>query len=135
MRYDVAGNFRQFPAFLKHNRRLVQEVEELESRTRRRDILVDEQALVDFYLERLPQGLYTAASLAAWLKRHPDKERELYMTREVLIAKDPGVAVGEQFPDHLDWEGMRLRLSYQFEPGNAADGVSVTIPVALLNRG
>jgi ATP-dependent helicase HrpA len=130
----VAGNFRLFPPFLKHNRRLVQEVEELESRTRRRDILVDEQALVDFYHERLPQGMYTAASLSAWLKRHPDKASGLYMTREVLMAKDPGVAVGEQFPDHLDWEGTRLRLSYQFEPGNAADGVSVTIPVALLNR-
>jgi ATP-dependent helicase HrpA len=130
----VAGNFRQFPKFLKHNRRLVQEVEELESRTRRRDILVDEQALFAFYDERLPQHLYTAASLQSWLQRNPDAERSLYMTREVLLARDPGAAVGEQFPDHLIWEDMRFRLSYQFEPGQAADGVSVTIPVALLNR-
>ena len=130
----VAGNFRQFPQFLKHNRRLVQELEELESRTRRRDILVDEQALFDFYNERLPEKLYTATSLQSWLKRNPEAERSLYMTREVLVARDPGSAVGEQFPDHLDWEDMRFRLSYQFEPGQAADGVSVTIPVALLNR-
>ena len=130
----VTGNFRQFPQFLKHNRRLVQELEELESRTRRRDILVHEQALFDFYNERLPENLYTATSLQSWLKRNPEAERSLYMTREVLVARDPGSAVGEQFPDHLDWEDMRFRLSYQFEPGQAVDGVSVTIPVALLNR-
>jgi len=130
----VAGNFRQYPTFLKHNRRLVQELEELESRTRRRDILADEQVLFAFYDERLPRDLYTAASLQSWLKRNPDGERVLYMTREVLTARDPGPAVGEQFPDQLQWEDMRFKLSYQFEPGQAADGVSVTVPVALLNR-
>ncbi|MCB1687760.1 MAG: ATP-dependent RNA helicase HrpA [Halioglobus sp.] len=130
----VAGRFRQYPKFLKHNRREVQAVEELESRTRRRDILVDEQVLFEFYDERLPEGMYTAASLQSWLKRNPDREQSLYLTREVLVARDPGEAVGEQFPDHLAWEDMRFKLSYQFEPGQVADGVSVTIPVALLNR-
>ncbi len=130
----VTGNFRQLPRFLQHNRRLVRELEELESRTRRRDILVDEQALFDFYNERLPHNITTASSLQSWLKRHPDAERTLYMTREMLLARDPGAAVGEQFPDHLVWQDMRLGLSYQFEPGQASDGVSVTVPVALLNR-
>jgi ATP-dependent helicase HrpA len=130
----VAGNWHRPPEFLRHNRRLVQEVEELESRTRRRDILVDEEALFEFYHARLPATLTTAASLHVWLKRNPARARELYMPRAVLIAKDPGDAVGEQFPDHLDFEDLRLRLSYHFEPGHAADGVSVTIPVALLNR-
>ncbi|MCB1705958.1 MAG: ATP-dependent RNA helicase HrpA [Halioglobus sp.] len=130
----VAGNFRQYPKFLKHNRRLVQELEELESRTRRRDILVDEQALFEFYDERLPESMVTATALRTWLKRNPEGERSLYMTREVLIARDPGAAVGEQFPNELEWEDMRFKLSYQFEPGQEADGVSVTIPVALLNR-
>tara|TARA_B110000503_G_scaffold39815_1_gene65396 strand:+ start:3705 stop:7451 length:3747 start_codon:yes stop_codon:yes gene_type:complete len=130
----VAGNFRQYPKFLKHNRRLVKELEELESRTRRRDILVDEQALFKFYDERLPEDMVTAASLQSWLKRNLDGERTLYMTREVLVARDPGEAVGEQFPNHLEWQDMRFKLSYQFEPGQETDGVSVTIPVALLNR-
>jgi ATP-dependent helicase HrpA len=130
----VPGNVRPMPAFLKHNRRLVQELEELETRTRRRDILVDEQLLFDFYAERLPEGMYTAAALQSWLKRNPDGERGLYMTREILVARDPGEAAFEQFPDHLVWEDMRFKLSYQFEPGQAADGVSITVPVALLNR-
>jgi ATP-dependent helicase HrpA len=130
----IPGNMRQPPTFLRHNRKLVQELENLESRTRRRDILVEEEVQFDFYDERLPENLYTASGLRSWLKHHPEAERGLYMTREGLTARDPGAAVGEQFPDHLDYEDLRFRLSYQFEPGDAADGVSVTVPVALLNR-
>ncbi len=130
----IAGNYRQYPAFLKHNRALVRQLEELESRTRRRDILVDEQALFEFYDERLPGDTYTAGRLQSWLKRNPEGERALHMSRENLLARDPGAGLGEQFPDHLQWQDTRFKLSYQFEPGKAADGVSVTVPVALLNR-
>ncbi len=130
----VAGNLRPFPPFLKHNQRLVRELEELESRTRRRDILVDEQVLYEFYDTRLPRDAYTAGRLQGWLKRDPAAAAGLHMRREDLMARDPGANLGEQFPDHLDWEDVQFRLSYQFEPGGAADGVSVTVPVALLNR-
>ena len=130
----IAGNYRQYPAFLKHNRGLVRQLEELESRTRRRDILADEQVLFEFYDERLPIDAYTAGRLQSWLKHNPDGERALHMERENLLARDPGAGVGEQFPDHLQWQDIRFKLSYQFEPGKAADGVSVTVPVALLNR-
>lgn len=130
----VACNMRPFPPFLKHNQRLVRELEELESRTRRRDILVDEQVLFEFYDERLPADNYTAGRLQSWLKGNPQEAAGLRMNREHLLARDPGAAVADQFPDQLDWEDMRFKLSYQFEPGGAADGVSVTVPVALLNR-
>ena len=130
----IAWKFPKHPQFLKHNRRLVQELEELESRTRRRDILVDEHALFDFYNERLPESIYTAAGLQSWLKRNPKGNQILSMTRAVVIARDPGLEVIAQFPDHLVWQEMHLKLSYHFEPGQAVDGVSVTIPVALLNR-
>ena len=56
------------------------------------------------------------------------------MTREDVLARDPGGALGGQFPDVLEWRDMRFKLSYAFEPGGATDGVSVTVPVALLNR-
>jgi ATP-dependent helicase HrpA len=130
----IAGNYRQPPAFLKHNQRLVRELEELESRTRRRDILADDQVLFEFYDERLPADIYTAGRLQDWLKRHPEAASALQLSREALQARDPGGEVGEQFPDHLAWEDLDFRLSYRFEPGKAGDGVSVTIPVALLNR-
>jgi len=130
----VACNMRPFPDFLKHNQRQVRELEELESRTRRRDILVDEQVLFEFYDERLPPDAYTAGRLQAWLKRQPEAAASLRLSREDLLARDPGAGLGEQFPDQLDWEDMRFRLSYRFEPGGEADGVSATVPVALLNR-
>ena len=130
----VAGNYRHPPRFLKSNRRLVCEVEELESKTRRRDLVVDEQVLYAFYDALLPQNISTASRLQSWLKKNPSAEQSLYMDREMLLARDPGGAVGEQFPDDLEFDDMRFKLSYQFEPGKAADGVSVTVPVALLNR-
>jgi ATP-dependent helicase HrpA len=130
----IAGNYRQPPGFLKHNQQLVRELEDLESRTRRRDILADEQVLFDFYDERLPADAYTAGRLRGWLKREPGAADSLKLPREALLARDPGTGVGEQFPDHLEWEDMRFCLSYRFEPGKTGDGVSITIPVALLNR-
>ncbi len=130
----VAGKLHPAPPFLKHNQRLVRELEELESRTRRRDILVDEQVVFEFYAARLPADAYTAGRLQGWLKRDPTAAASLRMQREDLLARDPGVNLGEQFPDHLAWEDLRFRLTYQFEPGGATDGVSVTVPVALLNR-
>ena len=130
----VAGKLAPFPPFLKHNQRLVRELQELESRTRRRDILVDDQVLFEFYDRRLPEDAYTVSRLQAWLKRYPDAAAGLRMKRDDLQVRDPGADLGEQFPDYLQWEDVRFRLSYQFEPGGVADGVSVTVPVALLNR-
>ncbi len=130
----IAGKYARFPAFLKHNQRLVREVEELESRSRRRDILADDRVLFEFYDERLPADVVTAAHLEAWLKDHQDGDASLRVSRELLITRDPGDSLGEQFPDQLTWEDVNYRLSYQFEPGNIADGVSITVPVALLNR-
>ncbi|NND69118.1 MAG: DUF3418 domain-containing protein, partial [Halioglobus sp.] len=130
----IPGSYHQHPAFLKHNRRLVRDIEDMESRSRRRDLLVDEQAQFTFYDERLPDDIFTASRLAAWLKKNPGAEKTLYMSREHLLARDPGAAVGGQFPDVLEWRDMRFRLSYAFEPGGVGDGVTVTVPVALLNR-
>jgi ATP-dependent helicase HrpA len=130
----IPGNYRQFPAFLKHNRNLVRDLQELESRTRRRDILVEEHTLFEFYDQRLPEDMYTADSLQSYLKKTPEAQDTLRMDRELLLANDPGGGVADQFPDKLIHEDVQFRLSYQFEPGQLGDGVSVTIPVGLLNR-
>jgi len=130
----IAAKFHPHPRFLKHNQRMVRQLEDLEARTRRRDILADEQVLFKFYSERLPDDIYTASRLTSWLKRNPGAERGLQLESETLLARDPGEELTAQFPDHLDWQDMRFSLSYQFEPGSVADGVSVTVPVALLNR-
>jgi ATP-dependent helicase HrpA len=90
--------------------------------------------LYDFYDERLPDDVFTASRLKAWLKETTGADTALRIEQGALLARDPGAELGEQFPDYLQWEDMRYRLSYHFEPGNASDGVSVTVPVALLNR-
>ncbi|MFK8050594.1 MAG: ATP-dependent RNA helicase HrpA [Halioglobus sp.] len=130
----IAGNYHSHPDFLKRNLRLVRELEDLESRTRRRDIVADEQVLFDFYDELLPEDAYTAGRLQSWLKKNEGANQSLRVTRERLLASDPGAQVGEQFPNTLVWEDMKFKLSYQFNPGGEADGVTATIPVALMNR-
>ena len=109
----VAGRYRQHPAFLKHNQRLVRELQELESKIRRRDILVDEEVLFRFYDERLPEDCYTAGRLQSWLKKNRDADAGLRLTREMLLARDPGAELAEQFPDRLHWQGLEFRLSWK----------------------
>jgi ATP-dependent helicase HrpA len=130
----LAGRCRQQPRFLRHNLGLVAEVEELESRTRRRDILVEDQVLFDFYAQRLPQDIYTINRLQSWLKKNRDMDAQLRMPRSLLLTREVGSEVEAQFPHALQWQDISYRLSYHFEPGHAEDGVSVTVPVALLNR-
>mgnify|MGYP001823658703 CR=1 FL=1 len=68
------------------------------------------------------------------MKHHSDAAAGLRLQRADLVARDPGADLSEQFPDQLVWEDLQFRLTYQFEPGGASDGVSVTVPVGLLNR-
>ena len=130
----VEGHVRQPPAFLRHNRALVAELEALESKVRRRDLVVDEQTLFAFYDERLPGNITTLGRLKGWLKKDSQAAELLRMDRQHLLLRSLDEELGNQFPDSLHWEDLELALSYHFEPGHPADGISVTIPVGLLNR-
>ena len=130
----VAGRFPRPPDFLKHNLRQWRDLEELETRSRRRDLLADEEVQYRFYDEHLPADITTADRLRGWLRQEPDADRQLRMPRELLLARDPDAGLESRFPDRLHWQDLELRLSYQFDPGRDSDGVSVTVPVGLLNR-
>ncbi len=130
----VEGRIKPRPDFVEHNLALVEELEILESKARRRDLVADEQRIVTFYDERLPENITTSSRLRGWLKKHPEAETSLRLNREQLLVRPVDEEIGNQFPDHLDWEDFSLALSYHFEPGHPEDGVSVTIPVGLLNR-
>ena len=130
----VSGNYRQPPDFLKHNLKLVNDVMELESRTRRRDLLVDEESMVRFYDERLPADCASGVALDKWLRRDEAAAQSLKMNREQVLTRDPGGEVEAQFPKTLTVGDISFQLSYQFEPGGNRDGVTVTIPRALMNR-
>lgn len=130
----VLGQYKSPPAFLKANLAHIREVQDLESRVRRRDLLVDEEALYQFYDERLPDHCVSAVALDKWLRKNQEADSQLRLERKHILTRDPGDELTEQFPSTLAWRGIEFRLSYQFEPGRQNDGVSVTVPLPLLNR-
>ncbi|MEU4695801.1 ATP-dependent RNA helicase HrpA [Nonomuraea dietziae] len=128
----VEGDWDSHHAFLKENRRLLGEVEELENRARRRDIMVDDEALFDFYDQRVPADVVSAAHFDSWWKRQPDKAL-LTFSPEMLVNEGADVSTRD-YPDTWRQLGQRMKLTYQFEPGTEADGVTVHIPLQVLNQ-
>ena len=121
--------------FLAHNRRLLAELAELEHRARRADILAEEESLCRFYDERLPPEVVDVASCRRWWRRASEAERRaLHLTREALLRREPGEVTAERFPEALELGGLRLPLRYRFEPGHPEDGVTLQVPVAVLNQ-
>ncbi|MFC6081851.1 ATP-dependent RNA helicase HrpA [Sphaerisporangium aureirubrum] len=132
----VQGEWDTHHRFLKENRRLLSEVEELENRARRRDILVDDETLFEFYDRRVPETVVSGRHFDSWWKRARDDQPELLtFSTEMLI--NEGAASGDlqqSYPDTWRQGGQRMRLTYQFEPGADADGVTVHIPLQVLNQ-
>ncbi|MEM0953346.1 MAG: ATP-dependent RNA helicase HrpA [Pseudomonadota bacterium] len=130
----VEGRIKPAPEFLRHNLALVEDLQTLESKARRRDLVADEELLFEFYDERLPSQVTTANRLRSWLKKDASANASLRMPRAKLLLRPVDEELGQQFPDYLHWQDMQLALSYHFEPGHPEDGVSVTVPLGLLNR-
>jgi ATP-dependent RNA helicase HrpA len=127
----VEGHARVRAPFVDHNRRLRREVEQLEAKLRRRDVIVDEQALTDFYLQRLPEQVHSTAALEKWL-RGSHGAGALQMSRTDLMRREVPEVTATSHPDRLRLGGNELPLEYLFEPGNARDGITVTLPLPLL---
>lgn len=128
----VQGEWDSHHKFLKENRKLLEEVEELENRARRRDIMVDDEALFDFYDQRVPADVVSVRHFDNWWKREPDKDL-LTFTPEMLVNQNADVSV-QDYPDTWRHLNQRMRLTYQFEPGADADGVTVHVPLQMLNQ-
>ncbi len=118
------------PEFLAYNRAVIRYVLDAEARLRKRDLFVGEAGVAAFYDDRLPQAVHDRASLATWAT--PERARALLMTRSDVLARDPGDLAAQGYPDELALAGQRLPLRYAFEPGSEADGITVTVPRALL---
>jgi ATP-dependent helicase HrpA len=126
----VEGRTHSRVRFLEHNRALRSEVEKLEAKVRRRDILIDEQALCDFYLARLPEHVNTDAGLKKWLASAP--AAALQMTPSDLMRRTADEITAASHPDALDIGGNRLQLEYRFEPGATDDGATLIVPEPLI---
>ncbi len=131
----VEGEFETRHRFFSDNRKLLEEVEVLEAKSRRRDILVDDETLFAFYDARLPETIVSARHFDSWWKEvaKTDPER-LDFEREMLMRGDASHVSELDYPNQWHQGRLKFKLSYQFEPGEAADGVTVHIPLAVLNQ-
>ena len=121
--------------FLAHNRKLIRQIEQLEHRSRRPDILVDDELIARFYDQLLPQEICQTATFRHWYSRLPaDEARKWLLSRDDLMQHEAAGITTDVFPKSIDWQGTRLRLDYHFEPGSPRDGVTVTVPLMLLNQ-
>jgi len=129
----VEGRTEFRAAFLDTNRALRRDVEALEAKIRRRDVLVDEQAIVDFYMARLPADVSSIATLQRWLKSPQSRNgAALVMTQADLMRRNASEISGADYPDSLDVAGNALPLQYKFEPTAVDDGITITVPEPLV---
>ena len=130
----VEGHYHKKTQTLLDNRRLIDELEHMEHKRRRRDILVDDQKIYEFYDSQVPAGIYQSRSFDRWLKNEQkNNPNVLQLQKEDLLQRDTTQS-DKLFPDHLDIGTSTYKLTYRFEPGHALDGVTAHIPIHLLNN-
>ena len=131
----VSGQLKRKLPFIAHNLALLDEVRELEEKSRRRDIVVDDEVLFSAYDAHIPAGIYNQQLLAGWwhqaVKQQP---RLLYFERDTVMAKAATHVTAADYPEYWQQGNIRLPLRYVFAPEDPADGVTVVVPLALLNQ-
>ena len=126
----IRGDLVSKAGFYQHNRELVERLEALEAKSRRRDIVVDEQVLFEFYDRHLPQDVHSGAALDKWSRHHTEATKKLFLKEEDLVRDDAGQVCDDQFPDTITLDGSRYPVEYHFDPGNHCDGITLVTPVA-----
>jgi ATP-dependent helicase HrpA len=127
----VEGHIEPKPAFLVQNEALLEELERLQAKLRRRDLLVGNFAQYGFYDRRTPADVYDGATLTKWLRVNP---HALTLSKSDLLREGLGDLREEHFPDTIEVEHLKLPLDYQYEPGSQHDGVTLNVPIEALNQ-
>ena len=131
----VQGEFNTMAPFFSHNQKLIQDIEALEHKSRRPDVLVDDELIYAFYDSRVPPHIHNGAAFEAWRK---EAEREtpklLFLQRDDLMRHEAAGITTDQFPPQLVMNNVSYALAYHFAPGKSDDGVTLTIPLALINQ-
>ena len=131
----VDGDWECRAPFFAHNRRLVRDIENLEHKSRRPDVLVDDELIFAFYDSLIPEGMHNGASFEAWRKEaEAANPKLLYLKREDLMRHEAAGITTAQFPPHMAMAGRDFALEYQHDPGGARDGVTMTVPLVALNQ-
>ncbi len=118
---------------VRANAKVLERAHDIEAKERRRGLVVDESELADFFADKLPSDMHTAAALDAWYRRaKPAEQAALHWSLDDVMAVASGLRA-QDYPSHETLVGQRVRLSYRFVPGDPADGVTLHVPLALLN--
>ncbi|MFH2140034.1 MAG: ATP-dependent RNA helicase HrpA [Pseudomonadota bacterium] len=131
----VEGEFNTQAPFFAHNQKLIADIEALEHKSRRPDVLVDDELIFAFYDARIPAGMHNGADFEKWRK---EVEREnpklLYLKKDDLMRHEAAGITTEHFPPQLLMNNVSYALAYNFAPGKNDDGVTLTVPQALINQ-
>ncbi|MFZ6656040.1 ATP-dependent RNA helicase HrpA [Undibacterium sp. TJN19] len=131
----VEGEFDTRAPFFAYNQKLVREIENLEHKSRRLDVLVDEELIVAFYDQLLPADVYNAVLFEQWHKEATiTSPKLLYLNKDELMRHEAAGVTTDLFPKTMQVSGVALQLSYHFEPGSPRDGVTLTVPLFSLNQ-
>ena len=130
----VHGEYQPRFEFIKHNKKTLDDIRRLEAKSRRLDVLVDEQVQFDFYDQRIKSGIYNGPAFEKWWKHEHKKQPELLnIDRDTFMQHDASAVTGDQFPDFLSFNGIKLKLEYIFDPKLKHDGVCLHVPLMALN--
>jgi ATP-dependent helicase HrpA len=131
----VNGEFNTQAAFFAYNQKMIADIEALEHKARRPDVLVDDELIFAFYDARIPAGIHNGAAFEHWRK---EAERAtphlLYLKKDDLMRHEAAGITTDQFPPQLQMNNVSYALAYHFAPGKTDDGVTLTVPQALLNQ-
>ncbi|KWC87832.1 ATP-dependent RNA helicase HrpA [Burkholderia cepacia] len=137
----VEGEFDTKLPFFAHNRKLLADIEQLEHKSRRQDVLVDDELIYAYYDQAIPEGIHTGAVFERWYRdevkkggQPEDKQRLLYLSRDDLMRHEAAGVTTELFPKRATMAGVEMALTYHFEPGTPRDGVTLAVPLYALNQ-
>ncbi len=131
----VDGDFDTRAPFFTHNQKLIREIENLEHKSRRQDVLVDEELIAAFYDKQIPDGICTAVGFEQWLKKaSAGNPKLLYLIRDDLMRHEAAGVTTDLFPKLMRNAGIEMALTYHFEPGSVRDGVTLAVPLYALNQ-
>lgn len=122
-------------SFYSHNQTLISDIEKLEIKTRRRNLLASDATIADFYNAQIPQHIHNRTALEKWLKQMASEKghaNTLKLNRDELLLNQPNDNRTAQFPDHIEVHGKKITISYCFNPGQENDGITMQVPISVL---
>jgi ATP-dependent helicase HrpA len=131
----TGGDFETRAPFFAHNQKLIREIENLEHKSRRLDVLVDDELIAAFYDKLIPAGIHNTVDFEKWVRIASEKNPKLlYLNRDDLMRHEAAGVTTDLFPKIMRNAGIEMALTYHFEPGSMRDGVTLAVPLYALNQ-